>query len=114
MWPPLHVSRPSCDRLPGDKLSHTECLDKFQPIDVSGVLAAKGVTKGERVLQVSPNCYGLPGMTSLIEKVRSIPCARRLWSHPDSKWGYHGVCGLHMGPPFVRPLMGKVRVSFNL
>ncbi len=55
---------PYCDRLPGDELSHTECLDKFQPIgvlDVSGVVAAKGVTKRDRGFHVSPPCDRPPG-----------------------------------------------------
>ncbi len=48
----LHVSRPSCDGLPGNKLSRGEGEDKFQPLDVSAVVAAKGVIKGERGIYI--------------------------------------------------------------
>ncbi len=57
----MHVTRPPCGGLPGDKLSHREGEDKFQPLDVSGAMAVTGVIKGEFGLQVSPYCDGLPG-----------------------------------------------------
>ncbi len=46
---------PNCDGLPGDELSHREGED-FQPLDVSGVVEGKGVTKGKGGLHVSPPC----------------------------------------------------------
>ena len=56
----LHVSRPSCEGLPGNKLSRREGEEKSQPLDVSVVVAAKGVIKGERGIHVSPYCDRLP------------------------------------------------------
>jgi hypothetical protein len=54
------VRRPSCDGLPGNELSRREGEDKFQTLDVSAVVAAKGVIKGERGIYVIPYCDRLP------------------------------------------------------
>ncbi len=60
---------PNCDGFPGNELSHREGED-FQPLDVSGVVAVKGVTKGKGGLHVSPPCGRVSGTSSLIEKVK--------------------------------------------
>jgi hypothetical protein len=51
----LHVS-PHCDGLPGNELSHREGED-FQPLDVSGVVAATGVIKRKRWPPCEPSLW---------------------------------------------------------
>ncbi len=60
---------PNCDGLPGNELSYREGED-FQPLDVSGVVAVTGVTKGKGGLHASPPCGGVSETNSLIEKVK--------------------------------------------